>query len=239
MTHFDRGRPRLLVLLLVAFLGACTLGQNQPEQLRLRVLPDQTEIVYINPNNNDPSIWPLQLRAAGGQPFGGYDWSVAYPSTLPFGIALDPQTGVLSASGGASHMEAGVYEFTAEVSDCDAVAEAVVRVRVAYLYPTPYAFATQGCMGEVVIDDAVAGKPYGYSLFALGGYPPYRWRPDPSYQHSDDIFMSGLAVDEVSGVVYGTPMAAAAGRTFSFKLILQDSKGNYGVEAPVYKITVD
>jgi len=94
------------------------------------------------------------------------------------------------------------------------------------------------------LDDAHANKPYGASLFAMGGTPPYNWREDASYSGRGDFDLSGLTIDQSSGIVRGTLFNSASGKTLKFRVVVQDAAGDtdvnsrYGVDWTVYTITV-
>ncbi|MGA8849072.1 MAG: Ig domain-containing protein [Dehalococcoidia bacterium] len=88
------------------------------------------------------------------------------------------------------------------------------------------------------LDDANANKPYGASLFVMGGIPPYSWSEDTSYSGRGDFDLSGLTIDQSSGIVRGTPFDSASGKTLKFRVIVKDSAGDTAISGPVYTITV-
>ena len=64
------------------------------------------------------------------------------------------------------------------------------------------------------------GTPYGLTLAASGGFPPYRWEIVSG-------FPLGLTLDSATGVLSGTPMSAGS---FDFAVLVTDSAGSIDVE---------
>lgn len=108
--------------------------------------------------------------------------------------------------------------------------------------PIPFAILQQYPSSSFALDDAIAGKPYGASLFAMGGTPggtplSYIWSPDLSYSGRGDFDASGLIIDSARGIVRGTPSESSSGKILSFRVIVKDSTGDTA-SGPVYTITV-
>jgi hypothetical protein len=51
------------------------------------------------------------------------------------------------------------------------------------------------------LKDGEANKPYGASLFVMGGVPPYSWKLDNTYPGSADLTNAGLTVEGTGGIV--------------------------------------
>jgi len=178
--------------------------------------------------------------AAGGSPFSGYTWSkptgVLFP---PLGTTVDFLTGVFKGTGGT--LSEGPHPpFTMEVSDGTSTATGNFILNVTTASVCPWALLQQYPISPFALDDAVADKPYGASLFAMGGVPPYWWREDTSYNGRGDFALSGLTIDWSRGVVRGTPSSSSAGKTLKFRVIVRDNAGDTsdGPDGPVYTITV-
>ncbi len=190
---------------------------------------EQRGIVYSKP-----------LMAAGGSPFKGYTWSA---KNLPMGTAIWPQTGVFTSNGGA--LNPNMPDMMVEVTVSDGTSS------VSAMLPFKMAIDTSemGCpeivnlfwegVPEYALEDAVANKPYGASLPAHGGMPPYSWFEDPSFSGRGDFNLSGLTIDMSSGIVRGTPFNSASGKTLRFMIIIGDSRGKgAGGHGPIFTITV-
>jgi hypothetical protein len=170
--------------------------------------------------------------AAGGSPFAGYTWST---SGFPMGTTVAPLTGVFSSNGGT--IIAGHYPFTVSVSDGTSTATGSVTLNVTTTTPIPFAILQQYPSGSFALDDANANKPYGASLFAMGGTPPYSWSEDASYSERGDFDLSGLTIGQSSGIVRGTLFNSSSGKTLKFRVIVRDNAGDTS-SGPVYTITV-
>lgn len=185
---------------------------------------------------------PVTLQASGGSPLSGYTWTVTSGSVLPPGITILPLTGVFESSGGT--LLEGVYGFSLTVSDGSVAVSAPFTLTVDDLRPNgicPSAVFQQSWSPDIYLPDAIAGKPYGATLYAIGGVPPYSWFLDSSY--ASNFPLSGLTVDQSGGVVRGTPFSSAGCENFSFRVIVRDNEGNIDVNsqyggAPVYHIRV-
>ncbi|MGI5816549.1 MAG: Ig domain-containing protein [Armatimonadota bacterium] len=184
------------------------------------------------------------LLAAGGSPFSGYNWSIASGSAFPPGTTVSVPTGVFSGSG--EGLTAGrVYSFNMRVSDGTSAATGTINLQVDPLPSNGIAPLTtfQQPMGVPVITlpTARANRPYGASLHVYGGEPPYSWFEDASFAGRGDFDLSGLTIDMARGIVRGTPMNSAAGKTLRFSIVVRDSSGATAATdgvGPVYQITV-
>jgi len=67
---------------------------------------------------------------------------------------------------------------------------------------------------------------------------PYSWSEDASYSERGDFDLSGLTIDQSSGIVRGTLFNSSSGKTLKFKVIVKDSTGATALFGPVYTITV-
>lgn len=208
----------------------------------LRILPGYTLSACIHTYTGKSYVNPQTLMAAGGSPFAGYTWST---SGFPMGTTVAPLTGVFSSNGGA--LIAGQQPFTVEVYDgtSTATGSVTLNVKTASSAPSggvpgvgcPFAILQQYPSGSFALDDANANEPYGASLFAMGGTPPYSWSEDASYSGRGDFDLSGLTIGQSSGIVRGTLFNSSSGKTLKFRVIVRDNAGDTS-SGPVYTITV-
>jgi predicted nucleic acid-binding Zn ribbon protein len=211
-----------------------------PSGITLRVLPGYTLSACIDTYTGKSHVNPQTLMAAGGSPFERYTWST---KGLPSGTTI--YLGVFKSNG--MTLIAGQYKFTIEVSDGTSTATGSVTLNVTTVSSAPsggvpgvgcpLAILQQYPSSSFALDDANANKPYGASLFAMGGTPPYIWIPDTSYSEMGDFNLSGLTIDRSSGIVRGTPSNSSSGKTLKFRVIVKDSAGD-SASGPVYTITV-
>lgn len=103
--------------------------------------------------------------------------------------------------------------------------------------PSPLAVLQQLSSG-FQLKSGQANKAYGASLYCMGGTPPYKWKLDPSYAGSADLTNAGLTVEGNGGIVTGTILNSAAGKTIKFKVIVTDNTGDVAIYSPVYTIAV-
>jgi hypothetical protein len=249
----------IVALFLSAFISftSCT-KDGEGTSTSLRILPGFVLSACIDTYTGKSNIDPQTLMAAGGSPFKGYTWSIASQSSYPMGTTVLSQSGIFVSNGGALLIKAGQKSwqqlFTVEVSDGTSTKTGIVTLNVttASSAPSggipmpgcPEALLSQMNVGSFVLDDAYANKPYGASLFAMGGTPPYSWHEDTSYSGRGDFDQSGLTIDQNSGIVRGTLLNSSSGKTLKFRVIVQDAAGDtdlnshYNVDWTVYSITV-
>lgn len=185
-------------------------------------------------------VWPESLIAYGGQPLSGYTWTVATGSVMPAGTIVDALTGVFHSSGG--QILPGRHKFDMTVSDGSTTATATY-VFVVDTYdmtasgsipmPVPVPEFQQPQVPYIYLPDAITGHGYGASLWAYGvSELPWSW-----YLDSGEL-PPGLVVDQVTGVVRGTPFSSAAGKTYQFTVKVVDRNGNVAIPGPTYVINV-
>ncbi len=253
----------LIVLISTAFIVACdqTSGNlvNQSNGnggnnfgngaghggTKLRVLPNYALSACLDTNTGKSYVDAQTMMAAGGSPgVAGYTWSSDF-STFPAGTTVLPLTGVFQGNGGS--VVSGQYIVKVKVSDGSSTATGTAALTVITASSgvingipdpgCPFAILQQYPGGSFQLDDAVANKPYGATLFALGGTPPYFWSEDETYTERSDFDMSGLKIDSTKGIVSGTPFESASGKTLKFVVTLKDSTGET-ISGPVYMINV-
>ncbi|MCG3166267.1 MAG: hypothetical protein POELPBGB_02045 [Bacteroidia bacterium] len=191
---------------------------------------------------NYSAVVPYKIQVDGGSPShatGDYSFSVANLSALPFGVALDEQTGVLKNSGGT--LVPGLHPFTINVSDGTCSVDRTLYMRVTFVpannsIPWPlFQFDS-----FVFLDHAEPNKPYGSSLCLMGGEPPYQFFMIPG----SGSMPPGLSLGASNGVISGTVFDNAAG-IYEFRVGAVDAAGDTclgtgGIgQNQLLKITID
>jgi len=209
----------------------------------LRIMPQQWQALTAQEQADGSfQVHARPLMAAGGAPFSDYTWTLASGSNFPPGTTVTPTTGVFSGSGNG--LVAGeTYHFQMVVTDGTTTASSDFQLTPLAAGGIPPTAVFQQWMGvpTIQLPDANADEPYGASLAVLAGTPPYSWFEDASYAGRGDFDLSGLVIDEVSGIVRGTLMHSAAGKTLRFRIVVRDHTGATAVTepgGPVYEIVV-
>jgi len=213
----------------------------------LKILPGNYLEACYDPFTQTSYVVNKPLLAAGGSPFKGYTWSTM---GLPMGTTIRPLTGVFTSNGGSLDPNMPVQTVQLEVSDGTSTATATVTFSISIKSTAPEG----GLPGEpcgmpvfqqwqgvptYALEDAQANKPYGASLPVTGGTLPYSWYEDTSYSGRNDFDLSGLVIDQNSGIVRGTPFNSASGKTLMFKIIVKDSEGYIALgPGPIFTIFV-
>lgn len=232
------------VILLIALAGCGGTSTDDGGAVSsLRVLSGQV-LAAQELQDGSVRVTPEPLLAAGGAPFSGYTWTIASGSAFPPGTSVAALTGVFNGSGNGL-VGGRNYTFNVQVSDGTRTATGTITLQVADLAPgeIPPLAVLQQPMGVPVINlpAARANQPYGASLQVLGGDPPYTWLEDTTYAGRGDFQLSGLTIDMARGIVRGTPMNSASGKTLRFKLVVRDSTGATAATdgiGPTYQIVV-
>jgi hypothetical protein len=127
------------------------------------------------------------LTAEGGAT--PYTWGI-YKGTLPAGLSLDSDTGIISGVPTAS----GDSTFTAKVSENSTPVKSDKQQ-----YTITIAASGALIITTVNMVDGVEETVYNATVSALGGTPPYTW----SIYNSN--LPDGLTINTTSGVISGTP----------------------------------
>jgi hypothetical protein len=171
----------------------------------------------INPVPSPPPgtvgvAYNFGLAAVGGHT--PYTWSILQ-GTLPPGIGLNAQSGVLSGT----PTRANSYQFTAEVTDnLQVTATQVFTIRVNALTLT---------ISPTQIPPAVTNVAYSVALNVSGGTAPYNW------SLSAGGLLGGFAIDSSTGAITGTPTTPG---TYPFTISVVDS--NFGIATATFQLTV-
>ncbi len=232
------------VLVAALLVGGCSGitaldGNDNDVAVALRILPNQVVTGFWSQGTF--TVTPQTLLAEGGAPSAGYTWAQPTGSTMrvPFGCTVAPFTGVFQGSGGQL-VGAGTHPFQIQVSDGTRTATGIITLQVNNVEILPDAVFQQFMgMGTWRLADATANQPYGASLGALGGEPPYSWSEDTSYEGRGDFALSGLVIDQARGIVRGTVNNSAAGKTLRFRVVVRDNTGAIAVsDGLTYEIVV-
>ncbi|MFC1585313.1 hypothetical protein ACFL5V_07190 [Fibrobacterota bacterium] len=227
-----------LASLIIILFQSCIKDAADDPGLKLRILSSQVVTANID-SSGITHMDPQAILAEGGAPFDNYNWSFVSGSNPPLGIAIHPFTGVFSGTGSAATcIVPGNTILHIKVSDGTASATGYVTLNVSQLTPGPEAVLQQWPLSEFQLGDAQANKPYGASLFVLGGKPPYSWKKDASYSQSAEFDLSGLSIDNVNGLVRGAVSNSASGKTLRFRVVVTDITGDTAVYNPAYIIEV-
>jgi predicted secreted protein len=176
------------------------------------------------------------LIAFGGAPTSGYTWSLAAGSTLPQGTTFDPTTGMFYQGGSGVAILPGTWTFKMVVSDGSSKATGTFTLVVnvgSSMNPIPKADFQKSLAADIPYPDAKVGMGYGASLWCTGdGALPWKWTI------MDGSLPPGLELNQASGIIYGTPLPAAAGNTYHFRISVKDAIGVEAIGDPTYSIIV-
>lgn len=139
------------------------------------------------------------LSAVGGTP--PYSWQ-AYPVSLPGGLALDPSRGVISGTPENSD------DLVLTLGVSDAQGEKASATFDLVIHAAALAVATSS------LPQGLCDAAYEATLEAEGGVSPYRW------SLAGGELPTGLALNAASGVINGTPSAAAG--EYGFRIAVTD-----------------
>lgn len=233
----------LVVSLMFTGCGGSSTSDNGGGVSTLRVLSDQ--IVRAQElSDGSFSVTAQPLLATGGSPLSGYTWSLAAGSSYPPGTTVAALTGVFDGSGNGL-TPGRTYPFTVQVSDGSRTATGTINLAVSAL-PSggiPPITVFQQPMGVPIIRLPIArtNQPYGASLQVYGGDAPYSWLEDDTYAGRGDFALSGLRIDMARGIVRGTVMNSARGKTLRFRLVVRDNNDDIAATdgmGPTYEIVV-
>ncbi|MBI5381124.1 MAG: putative Ig domain-containing protein [Opitutae bacterium] len=210
----------------------------------LRVYPGQTISGSYDPYKGNSVVNGGTLFADGGQPFGGYTWSISSLSALPAGVSLAPN-GILSHSGGA--VLAGSYTFNVTVSDGVRTATGNITCTISTESTAPVngipgvqgvAAFSQLLVPSFALVGGRTGWNYGSSVFATVGTGTVVTSPLPLSwsMAAGSSLPPGLTLDAARGVIYGVPTTAG---TYTFKVVVKSTSGEVAIGSPTYSIKID
>lgn len=228
---------RHLLLILLAFqLTSCDKLLDETAD-NLRILPGQVLSANIDASGK-MYFMPQMLMAEGGNPFHTYSWSLDLGSNPPSGVSIGAIDGIVTRqSTSGTGFTAGTTSFVVKVSDGDKSASEKVSLHITNYDISPVADVQQLPVGEFQLMDGKINRKYCASLFVMGGTPPYTWAVDSDYP--SDLKSYGLSLDPIYGLISGTIPNSASPAVISFKVVIRDSKGQYALFDPVYKIRIN
>lgn len=219
------------------------IDDNGNGGIALRIMPQQWQTLTAQEQADGSfQVHARPLLAAGGAPLSGYTWALASGSSFPPGTTVSPLTGVFHGNGNGL-VAGNTYPFEMQVTDGSSTVRGTFQLTALPAGDIPPSMVFQQWMGvpTIRLPDANADQPYGASLAVLAGTPPYSWFEDASYADRGDFHLSGLVIDQARGIVRGTLMHSAAGKTLRFRIVVKDHTGATAVTEPgrpVYEIVV-
>lgn len=170
-------------------------------QLTLVVGSGITITTQTLPGGSPGAGYNATLAATGGTSTG-YNWTVISGS-LPAGISLIPQTGVLAGA----PVAAGSFTFTVQVADSSG---ATATRQFTITIGTALSITTTS------LPNGSTNVPYSQVLSAAGGAQPLSW------SIANGLLPPGLQLNPVTGQVTGTP---TVGGPYTFTVQVRDAGG--------------
>lgn len=197
----SRRRTSRLLLALSPLLAVLTFhlvgcnSSSSPAKVQVSPLVITTASL---PNGQIATAYSASLVATGG--VTPYNWSLI-SGVLPAGLSLSASTGAISGTPTATSNDTPL---TFKVSDSGSPAQfRPVNLTLTINSPTLTVATTSLPNGRV-------GTPYSATLSATGGVPPYNWAL------TSGTLPPGLSLNPASGIIAGTPIAAAGATPLTF-----------------------
>ncbi len=166
--------------------------------------------------------YSVQLTASGGTG-SGYVWSLQ-AGTLPFGLTLNAQTGVISGTPTQGGTSSG---FTVGVRDSGG--NSTNRRYSLYVQQTPGPTITSSAPSSFVFSvGAPYTRPNSITYLAEGGQAPYSWQATG--------LPPGLQIDPAGGFLFGTPSQAGS---FQAEIMVSDSLEESASLAAMLRVVVN
>lgn len=184
------------------------------------VLPDVDPLRVLSNGEQAPGqtgvTYSQQLFFLGGRPPA--QWSVA-TGTLPPGLSLNPQTGIISGR----PTTVGTFTFTARVTDTETTSAVSAPLSIVI---------TLGPLGVINTGELTPGQTgvnYSQVLLATGGTGPYTWRVNSG------VLPPGLTINQNTGLISGKPTIPGS---YPFLLQITDSTSATAL-SDTLKITIN
>ena len=189
-----------------------TTVTSQP--LRITIIPGPLQIFTVGDLTkgtiNVPYSFTLQRGSGGLSP---YIWALA-TGTLPPGLSLNPNSGVISGT----PTQVGTFSFTVRLTDSQTPPAALLSDALRIIIDTA-PDPPSGNPLVIVSSGALTGgrltKDYSYQLSATGGQPPYTWALAPG-----SVLPPGLTLDSATGLISGKPLTTG---NFTFTVSVTDT----------------
>ncbi len=196
---------------------ADTGGQLDAQALSIRInLPPAPTITTTSlPGGTVGIPYGEPVQATGGT--GALTWSIS-AGTLPLPLTINPATGVISGTPGAS----GTFNFTVQVTDSFPLSDTQALSITIGAAPVPPNITTTS------LPDGTMGTVYNRTLQRSGGTAPFTWS-------FTGTLPPDLNLNPVTGVISGTPSAAG---TFTFTPQVTDSLSLTDTTPPGLSITI-
>ncbi len=178
--------------------------QSGTAQLTMTIAANVAPLVVTTtslPNGQVGTAYSATLAASGGT--APYTWTLS-TGTLPDGLTLDGTTGIISGTPTAT-ATATPLTFTAkDAGNPVQSATGQVALTIVAANVTPLAITTTS------LPDGQVTAAYSVTLAATGGTTPYTWALTAG------TLPAGLSLNAASGVISGTPTAAASATPLTF-----------------------
>ncbi len=170
--------------------------------ITVNAAPNITTTTLATATQTETGYAQTVLGTGGTTP---YSWSLT-TGILPSGLTLNPASGVISGTVGASAVS---ETFTVTLTDADGVTATKSLTITVFVKPsittTTLSAATQNQTG------------YSQTVTGTGGATPYTWSV------TSGILPSGLTLNASTGVISGTVGASAVSETFTVQLMDADA----------------
>ncbi|HET9844863.1 MAG TPA: putative Ig domain-containing protein [Nitrospira sp.] len=189
-----------------------SLGQSDTQALSITInLPPPLNITTTSPlpGGSIGQAYNQTLQATGGT--GARTWTIS-AGALPLGLNLDATTGVIS---GTPILPAGTSNFTVRVQDAFGQDDTQDLSITISLFNVPNITTT-------TLQGGTVNQPYSQSVAATGGIGALTW------SISAGTLPQGLNIDQITGVISGTPTTAA---TANFTVRVADTLGQSDTQA--------
>lgn len=189
-----------------------TTVTSQP--LRITIVPGPLQILTTGDLTkgtiNVSYSFTLQRGSGGLSP---YIWAVA-TGTLPPGLSLNPNSGVISGT----PTQLGTFSFTVRLTDSQPPPVTLVSGTLRIIIDTamepppgdPLVITSTG-----VLSGGTLSKDYSHQLSATGGKPPYTWA-----MAGGSALPPGLTLNVITGLISGKPTTVG---TFTFTVSVTDT----------------